>query len=87
MSAREVIVHALACYYHDSADPKAAADRLLDAYDAEVAAELASLRARVNALQEDAELLSALDAAGVDSWEGYDGAVSAARQATEGVAS
>ncbi|NUU22917.1 MAG: hypothetical protein HOV68_15610 [Streptomycetaceae bacterium] len=83
MSAREMVAHAVRVYCENDA----AADRLLARYDAETAAKLANLQARVDALQADAELLAALEARGVGSWEGYDAAVSAARQAVEGVAS
>jgi hypothetical protein len=38
-------------------------------------AEIRRLRARVTELEDDASLLTALQAAGVDNWEGYDDAL------------
>ena len=40
-----------------------------------LAAEVRRLNARVAELEEDGNLLSALQAAGVDNWEGYDDAI------------
>ncbi|MFJ2110604.1 hypothetical protein ACIOEX_01525 [Streptomyces sp. NPDC087850] len=42
--------------------------------DAAVAEETAALRARIAELEKDAAFLSALEAAGVHNWEGYDNA-------------
>lgn len=40
-------------------------------------AEIRRLRAEVDALEDDSALLAALQAAGVDNWEGYDDALTA----------
>ena len=63
----------LAAYVSHESDADQA--EFLACVDAVVAAETAELRARVTELEADSRLLSALEVAGVDNWEGYDDAL------------